>query len=375
MALREIASLCDRGKNAFAAPAAAVQPPLVFSTTMEASDKAKLPASVVKFKDGTFMTTPCQKAATFGAAGPKLFGSADGTLVPPTKEINLSGIAAIALGCLSDIDKESFAAPAGPLEFGGLPTRLYPVVGTPFEQLRVVQQGAPAFDKPIEEALKLSGVAFRPWGVAPPAVFAPASGLPDLPAARAAKFTVADLVGASAPMREATVRAVGLVDASDESTAETIAAWLAGINGSSTSADSLAVALATLKAAAGSAPPPVFVEARQMGNALLVAFAAIMDAIDAQCVAWVAARVADMATAGVTASVAQRGALMARAPAEVAKEAAAEAARRAAAAPAVGSAATAITAGGTIDVSAFAAQVAAILRQSGSPAAPLTFSA
>ena len=67
------------------------------------------------------------------APGPKLFGSADGTLVPPTVEINLSGIAAIALGCLSDIDKESFAAPAGPLEFGGLPTRLYPVVGTPFE--------------------------------------------------------------------------------------------------------------------------------------------------------------------------------------------------------------------------------------------------
>ena len=64
MALREIASLCDRGKNAVAAPAAAVQPPLVFSTTMEASDKAKLPASVVKFKDGTFMTTPCQKRSS-----------------------------------------------------------------------------------------------------------------------------------------------------------------------------------------------------------------------------------------------------------------------------------------------------------------------
>ena len=95
-----------------------MQSPLVFSRAMAANDKAKLPASVVKMKDGTFMATPWQKAATFGAAGPKLFGTADGTLVPPTAEINSSGIAAIALGCLSDIDKEAFVAPAGPLSGG-----------------------------------------------------------------------------------------------------------------------------------------------------------------------------------------------------------------------------------------------------------------
>ena len=112
--------------------------------------------------------TPWQKAATFGATA-KLLGTADGKLVPPATELETSGIKAIALGCLSVPDKAEFTPPVGQLMLGGLPTKLYPVVGTPFTQLQVVQEGSSPLVKPIDEALVLCGVAFRPWGVAPAA--------------------------------------------------------------------------------------------------------------------------------------------------------------------------------------------------------------
>ena len=53
---------------------------------MGESDKKLIPASILKMKDGTFKTTPIQRACTFGAS-PVLDGSDEGKLGPPTKAI------------------------------------------------------------------------------------------------------------------------------------------------------------------------------------------------------------------------------------------------------------------------------------------------
>ena len=117
MALRDITSLCGRIQTTVAAPAAAQQPALVFAKNMQASEKAMLPASVVIMKDGTYRATPWQKAATFGATA-KLLGTVDGKLVPPAQELDVSGIQAIALGCLSVQEKADFTPPVGQLTSG-----------------------------------------------------------------------------------------------------------------------------------------------------------------------------------------------------------------------------------------------------------------
>ena len=97
MALSNIKGLADQIQTAMSKPSGPTVAPFVMRDGMSQSDKALLPASVVKMASGAFGVVPLKNTSSFGRQ-PKLFGTADGKLVPPTRAIDLSGIASIALG-------------------------------------------------------------------------------------------------------------------------------------------------------------------------------------------------------------------------------------------------------------------------------------